>query len=79
MFPADRETGTKICTKCRLSKPLGEFYWDKKRDAPEPKCKSCVLGMHRAKREKNPELYAAIQRRKDLRAKFGITPEEYDV
>lgn len=56
----------KVCSKCKVEKPLNEFYRHKKqKDGRQPRCKACYY---------NPKQQASS----NLKAKYGITLEDYD-
>ena len=57
---------SKVCTKCKVEKPLDEFYRNKKqKDGRRASCKECYY---------SPEQEAA----RNLKARYGITLAEYD-
>ena len=57
---------SKVCTKCKVEKPLDEFYRNKKqKDGRRARCKECYYA---------PEQEAA----RNLKARYGITLAEYD-
>lgn len=72
----------KVCTKCKVEKPLDEF--GKRSDRPSVKsyCKPCdnALSVERKRRYRaaNPVAESARLRRIHLKYKFGVTPEWFD-
>jgi hypothetical protein len=49
---------TQTCSKCQLTKPLGEFYTDKsKKLGVHGTCKECVRADRKARYDANPEKY----------------------
>ena len=77
----------KICSKCKENKKQSQFY------RSHSECKKCsiadvkewtrknpekaALNVKKSK-QRNPEKYADIGRRRNLKANFGITIEQYD-
>lgn len=55
----------KLCTACKTIKPLFKFGIrnDSKKPYPMSKCKSCMYLAHVSWREKNPEKYAALNKK----------------
>lgn len=65
----------KKCSKCGGTKPLDDFYKNKKnKDGKSYSCKPCQKATTDAWKEKNPE---ALHKHK-LKYRYGITPEQYD-
>ena len=49
---------TKVCSKCKVEKDVGEFYKDRTaRDGLQYKCKSCARSTSREWRVENPEKF----------------------
>lgn len=87
-------SGRKTCTKCKVEKPLEEFHVRRaSKDGRKSECKECGCARQRAfaaanpdkikhwkKRweQDDPERWARSQRKSKLKAKFGITLEEYE-
>ena len=44
---------TKCCSRCKIEKPLAQFYFKPKRNVYEPRCKDCTALDNRAYYEKN--------------------------
>ena len=65
---------TKRCPKCEEIKPKSDFHKDKsKKDGLCSYCKSCI-------KESDRKYYQAGNVRKhQLKSKYGITPDEYDL
>lgn len=66
----------RVCTKCKLEKPLDGFWVH--RDGYRPACKECMADAQRARQARDPALAAARRRRSNLKMKFGVTPEWYN-
>jgi hypothetical protein len=43
------EDHTKLCSRCGQSKPLDEFYMDRRRDRPGSYCKTCAAAYRRGR------------------------------
>src|ERR1700744_2010860 len=79
---------TKLCTRCKETKPVSEFYVLKAgscgrvNDGRFPECKACNIARALAWNAANPEKVTAnkarAHRNRKLREKYGITPAEYD-
>jgi hypothetical protein len=56
----------KVCTKCKIEKPLSEFHNSKSaKDGKTGKCKKCIRDIDKDRRRgKNPELYDSKKARK---------------
>jgi G3E family GTPase len=57
----------KICTKCAVSKPLFDYYFDNKRNYARPSCKACSK-KESSEHQKNTKSQQA-KRQRDWRAK----------
>jgi hypothetical protein len=82
----------KICSKCRIEKPLDAFWPAKKeRYGRNSQCKTCRNEQRRAAYAENPEKYKGrqigysktekgkrIQRICDLRKTYGITQNDFE-
>ncbi len=69
----------KSCKICTLIKPIGEFrFQDKLKRFTAAYCKVCENKKRDAKRKENPEKETLRLRRKRLKAKYNITPLDYD-
>lgn len=69
---------TKVCTKCRIEKPLSEFSLRSKK---EPYLKSACKDCHRERARgywKIKPLPKDAQRERNLRKSFGIGVEDYN-
>ena len=62
---------TKLCKWCDTEKPHSDFYFQRGR--PSHPCKECKCAAQRKRND--PEK----TRRWDLKKKYGITPEDYNV
>jgi hypothetical protein len=68
----------KICTRCKVKKPLSEYHLRSKREGiPKSACKDCHRERARGYWRKNP-LPKEVQRARNLQKSFGITLEEYE-
>ena len=64
----------RICTKCQIYKPLSQFHRHRTcLYGVEPICKLCRLEQRRWYTRKYPERIRSV----DLKAKYGITIEDY--
>lgn len=73
----------KVCTKCKIGKPLDEFGKRPERPwATKSWCKSCHnadnANRQRHHRAVDPAAETARLRRKDLKSRFGVTLEWFD-
>jgi hypothetical protein len=80
----------KICSKCKIKKPINEFYTDKRaKDKAFSQCKKCIINQHKTPAGKKIKKNATNKYQKTLRgkeshrnnrlkAKYGITLEEYN-
>src|SRR4051812_35381364 len=68
---------TKICSRCKSSKLMSEFYKDKnKRDGVQTTCKECSRDYH-AKYHADPS--NKVKRRENaLKRLYGISREQYE-
>jgi hypothetical protein len=65
----------KVCTKCRLRKPLGEFHAEKRRGSRRAICKDCNKAAYRDWYGKNPDKVDGQWVRKKARIKARPVPE----
>src|ERR1022692_1721955 len=85
---------TKKCPKCRRSKPLDQFYNNRKQvDGKQTYCKKChsvnvrawqtknklrLRTYTRNWQKKNKDKMRVARRRHDLKKKYGLTSEDFD-
>ena len=70
---------TKPCRDCGEVKPLDEFGADKRRPGGKKSyCKPCENARKAAWTKANPDKDAESQRRRKLKHRYGITPEQYE-
>lgn len=72
---------TKICTICKIEKPLNEFSKGAKYKQIVrlgSHCKQCGAKRVSVWRKNNPEKFKAVQRRNNLKRCYGITQNEYE-
>ena len=69
----------KTCSKCRVAKPLDEYYFVKRTQKHTAACKQCTCVDAKRWREANPELFRQSIRKNQLLRQYGLTLEEYDV
>lgn len=73
---------TKVCTRCKVGKPVAEFFVDKRTGNPRPRCKTChaeeVTARNRTNRERDREKNRKAAKRSHSRQRFRMEPEEYD-
>jgi len=71
----------KVCTICKIEKPMSEFSPNGSRHKqtiyPKSHCKLCEIKRLKAWRKDNPEKFKSAQRRNNLRQLYNITLEEY--
>jgi len=53
----------KVCTKCQKSKPLSDYYLDKRRGKPRARCKTCIDEDNRLYENKNAEATTAYRQK----------------
>lgn len=75
----------KTCSKCKESKPLADFWIDRRRDKPKSTCKSCGVESAREWRARNPEVgrvryqrEKTTTRERHLIRKYGVSLSDYD-
>lgn len=73
----DVHTGTRVCKTCQQRKHMVQFHWANGHKARRRKCKACVHARAMELRAANPEKYRAADRTRSLRAKYGLTPDDY--
>lgn len=69
---------TKICTRCKVEKPLSEYHLRSKK---EPYLKSACIECHRERARgywRAKPLPKEVQRERNLQRAFGIGVEEYN-
>jgi hypothetical protein len=70
---------SKICTKCKKKKSLGEFSIDKRhRDGKASSCKECDKTYKKQYYKDNKERYLKNQRKRNLKIKFNLTADDYN-
>jgi len=74
----------KRCSTCKKLKPPSEFSNNgkgiqRKDGRKRFTCRACNTEAVKRWRKNHPDRYADTQRRQNLRRKFGLTVEEYDV
>ena len=68
----------KICTVCKTSKPLSEYFANKRSsDGKGYRCKHCDTNARKTSRVKSPATKEGYRRR-SLMCAYGITLEEFD-
>lgn len=70
---------SKVCTKCKVDKPLMEYFKTKRsKDGLQPACKSCMNISYKASRGKKQEHYNAVgaARRRSITQKIREWKEE---
>lgn len=66
----------KPCSKCKVEKPLNEFYKDSRRkNGASSWCRECWVAFAKARRDK---LGYRGRKSEDLRQLYGITIQDYD-
>lgn len=72
----DLYTGSRVCKKCDLRKPMEKFHWASKKTCRRRKCKSCTYSEFQARLAEDPTKIRAIARAAYLKKNYGITLEE---
>ena len=73
---------TKLCSKCEEIKPKSDFHNDKSReDGLQSYCKPCKNGVHLKyqKTDTAKKNHVDVIRKSQLKSKYGITQDEYDL
>lgn len=70
---------TKVCSLCKKRKPIEKFYnFRNSKDGKQCRCKVCD-GITRSKyQHKYKDRLSRLSRNRNLKARFGITLQEYD-
>ncbi|WP_073837444.1 endonuclease VII domain-containing protein [Micromonospora sp. CB01531] len=68
----------KQCTGCKESKPLDRFYFDKRKSAPRPQCKSCTSERSARYYRENSERVIARTINTGRQRKYGISTEQFE-
>ncbi len=75
----------KACTKCKVEKPIADFWIDRRRNKAKSTCKSCGKVQAREWRARNPGFERAryqrdkrLTRERHLVRKYGVTLADYD-
>lgn len=69
----------KICSVCRIEKPLDDFYNSKNsKDGKSYRCTSCDKAARLNYKEANRERFLQTSREVNWRLRFGIGPEDYE-
>ena len=67
------------CSCCKKDLPSDDFYPDKSRSSGlASKCRPCNAKKSLEWRANNPKAAAVHARRKEMKAKYGLTLEDYD-
>lgn len=70
---------TKQCNRCKEVKPIEAFPNNKNhKDGKCYNCRSCENARSRDYRKTYPEKVVETRRRTDLKAKYGLTTEDYE-
>lgn len=68
----------KFCKKCKVEKPLADFYKHKhSKDGHQALCKVCHKEKNSEWAKNNPEAKAAMYKRHSLKKNYGMTPEGF--
>lgn len=73
----DLYTGTRICRGCEKRRPMTEFYWTIKDKVRIRKCQECCGNRQRERKEERKEVYKEKGFARNLRAKYGLTVQEW--
>lgn len=70
---------SKECSRCKVLKPLEDFYKSKKsKDGHGYSCKKCDEARRPERAKRDPIKWAETMRRGHYRRNYGITIEDYD-
>ena len=70
----------KLCTKCKIYKPLSYYTFRKDTSSLQRMCKLCIYKRQKKYRLAHPEYYTGKYRRKyHLKNKYRLTEEEYRI
>lgn len=70
----------KICSVCKLTKPLNEFHRQvAAKDGIYPRCKVCDKEAGRQWRLRNPERFRESSYNRHIKWNYGITRDAYDL
>lgn len=71
-------TGKKICSVCKVEKPLNDYYnFKAKKDGKSYRCKACDNIAKDKWKAENPERVRESSRNRHVKHLYGMTPEEY--
>lgn len=69
---------TKICSKCRAAKLIEEFGTERRRpDGHRCFCRACGWADIKTYRKANPSRVRGWRRKRNLKIKYNLTPEEF--
>jgi hypothetical protein len=66
------------CKVCGESKPLSMFYLTSKKTSRQWQCKECQKKATREWGLRNPEWKARLQRKNELKRKYGLTRDQFE-
>lgn len=70
---------TKVCSKCKIEKPLGNYYSDRRRvDGKQSHCMKCFRFYKERRYLETTDEVKARARKSRLKRMYGITPEQWD-
>lgn len=76
----------KTCSRCKETRPLDDFWIERRRNKPKSVCKACCVDAAREWRRNNPgfesrryEREKVAVRERHLVRKYGVTLADYDV
>lgn len=70
---------TKVCTVCKESKSLSEFFnYKASPDGKAYRCKACDTKARKAYEANRPDSVKVLRRNARMRYKYGIEPEDYN-
>jgi hypothetical protein len=70
----------RTCSRCKESKPLDDYYAQRRRGTVGHQriCKACSREYLREWGKRNPDAIKRADRKKTLKARYGISIEQYD-
>jgi hypothetical protein len=76
-----KQTGLKVCSRCKTVKTVSEFYIGKTGKTAGQiccRCRTCCVKVSKQYSSSKPEEYERIVRPYYLKKKYGISVEQYD-
>lgn len=74
----DIYTGSRVCRACDERRPMTEFYWAVEDRYRVRKCQKCCGDRQRERKSNNRDVYKEQGFARNLRAKYGLTVQEWE-